>query len=88
MSQDKQVALVTGGNRGIGYELVKQLALKGFKTILASRDLNKGHIAAQNLMQTGLDVSFALVSDDWARWTPRRILQRWKTNRLVMKISY
>jgi NAD(P)-dependent dehydrogenase (short-subunit alcohol dehydrogenase family) len=42
MSQDKQVAFVTGGNRGIGYELVKQLALKGFKVILASRDSKVG----------------------------------------------
>ncbi|MFB3162503.1 SDR family oxidoreductase [Neobacillus sp. 179-J 1A1 HS] len=58
MSQDKQVALVTGGNRGIGYELVKQLALKGFNVILASRDPEMGQEAAQRLMDTNLDVSF------------------------------
>lgn len=61
MSHNKQVALVTGANRGIGYELVKQLALNGFRAILASRDLEKGHEAAQNLKQSGLDVSFLLM---------------------------
>lgn len=64
MSHEKQVALVTGANRGIGYELVKQLALNGFKAILASRDLSKGHEAAQNLKQSGLDVSFVRVDVD------------------------
>jgi NAD(P)-dependent dehydrogenase (short-subunit alcohol dehydrogenase family) len=57
MSLNKQVALVTGGNRGIGYELVKQLALKGFKVILASRDPDLGHEAAQKLKELDLDVS-------------------------------
>jgi NAD(P)-dependent dehydrogenase (short-subunit alcohol dehydrogenase family) len=64
MSQDKQVALVTGGNRGIGYELVKQLALEGFKVILASRDPEMGHEAAQKLKKSNLDVSFLVLDID------------------------
>jgi NAD(P)-dependent dehydrogenase (short-subunit alcohol dehydrogenase family) len=55
--QDKQVALVTGANRGIGYELVKQLASMGFKVILTSRDPRNGSEAAQQLAESGLDVS-------------------------------
>lgn len=58
MSQDKQVVLVTGGNRGIGYELAKQLGVNGFKVILASRDPVLGPEAAQKLRASGLDVSF------------------------------
>lgn len=58
MSMDKKVALVTGGNRGIGYELVKQLALNGFHVILASRDPEMGRRAAQTLAESNLDVSF------------------------------
>lgn len=61
MSKDSKVALVTGGNRGIGYEMVKQLALKGYKVILASRDPEKGHAAAQKLQESNLDVSFVVM---------------------------
>ncbi|MEH7608817.1 SDR family oxidoreductase [Priestia megaterium] len=64
MSQDKRVAFVTGGNRGIGYELVKQLASKGFKVILASRDPKMGHEAAEKLKESGLDVSFVMMDVD------------------------
>lgn len=64
MSKDIKVALVTGGNRGIGYELVKQLALKGFKVILASRNPEKGHKAVQQLRESNLDVSFVSIDVD------------------------
>ncbi|MDQ0226217.1 SDR family NAD(P)-dependent oxidoreductase [Metabacillus niabensis] len=56
-SDNKQIALVTGGNRGLGNELAKQLALKGFKVILASRNLEMGKKAAEKLKELNLDVS-------------------------------
>nr|WP_134704442.1 SDR family oxidoreductase [Ammoniphilus sp. YIM 78166] len=58
MSHAQKVALVTGGNRGIGYELVRQLALNGFKVILSSRDSKKGQEATQKLKESNLDVTF------------------------------
>ncbi|MEH7416555.1 SDR family oxidoreductase [Neobacillus drentensis] len=64
MSKDIKVALVTGGNRGIGYELVKQLALQGFKVILAGREPETGHEAVQKLKESNLDVSFVLMDVD------------------------
>lgn len=40
--QNGRVALVSGGNRGIGREIVRQLAERGVTTILGSRDEEKG----------------------------------------------
>lgn len=57
----KKVALVTGGNRGIGYELVKQLALHGFKVLLASRDPKLGEEATSKLNEANLDVKFLVM---------------------------
>jgi NAD(P)-dependent dehydrogenase (short-subunit alcohol dehydrogenase family) len=41
--------LVTGGNRGIGHEICRQLDAMGHRVILCSRDLEKGLLSAQNL---------------------------------------
>jgi NAD(P)-dependent dehydrogenase (short-subunit alcohol dehydrogenase family) len=43
------VAVVTGGNRGIGLELCRQLADEGFVVVLGSRDLKRGQTAATQL---------------------------------------
>jgi len=64
MSENTKVALVTGGNRGVGYELVKLLALSGYQVILTSRDPEKGQEAAQKLQESALDVSFVLMDVD------------------------
>ncbi|MGR9525450.1 SDR family NAD(P)-dependent oxidoreductase [Priestia megaterium] len=58
MDNHTKVALVTGGNRGIGYELVRRLAMEGFKVILTSRNSETGHKAVQKLKDSHLDVSF------------------------------
>jgi NAD(P)-dependent dehydrogenase (short-subunit alcohol dehydrogenase family) len=48
------VALVTGGARGIGFEVVRQIAQRGMTLILGARDQDKAETAAQEL--AGLDV--------------------------------
>jgi NAD(P)-dependent dehydrogenase (short-subunit alcohol dehydrogenase family) len=56
MSTAKKVALVTGGNKGIGLETVRQLAAKGYAVLLGARDAAKGEAAAAALRKEGLDV--------------------------------
>lgn len=51
-----RVALVTGANRGIGLEVARQLALRGFTTILGARYARKGEEEASSLQQGGLKV--------------------------------
>ena len=53
-----RVALVTGGNRGIGYEICRQLAGQGLGVVLAARDAGKGKAAAKALQAAGLQVEF------------------------------
>jgi NAD(P)-dependent dehydrogenase (short-subunit alcohol dehydrogenase family) len=55
------VALVTGANRGIGLELVRRLAQRGYTVILGSRDPEKGEAAAAELRGQGLQVEVRAV---------------------------
>ncbi|KAK4578347.1 hypothetical protein RGQ29_028458 [Quercus rubra] len=47
-------AVVTGSNKGIGLETVRQLASKGVKVVLTARDETKGLEAVQKLKDSGL----------------------------------
>ena len=53
---EQRIALVTGGNRGIGLEVCRQLAGLGIRVILGSRDGARGVTAAGELVAERLPV--------------------------------
>jgi NAD(P)-dependent dehydrogenase (short-subunit alcohol dehydrogenase family) len=60
MSENKsrKVALVTGANKGIGFDTARQLGQQGITVLLGARDEQKGREAATKLRDEGLDVRF------------------------------
>lgn len=59
----KSVALVTGANKGIGWEIARQLAERGMIVLAAARDATRGKKAAEELRKAG-DVRFVQLDVD------------------------
>ena len=68
--QSGRVALVTGGNSGLGYQTVLQLARRGARVLLAARDHARGAAALERLAAAGVPAGHAeLVQLDLADLT-------------------
>ena len=62
----QKVALISGANKGIGFETARQLGKQGVTILLGARDLAKGQAAAEQLKKEGIDaraVKFDVVND-------------------------
>ena len=53
----RKVAIVTGGNRGIGREIARQLARQQVSVVIGARDPDKGDRAAAEMKAEGLEVA-------------------------------
>lgn len=75
-----RIAVVTGGNRGIGIQVVRQLAERNFAVVLGARDPGKGAAAAHTLDPSGervlphqLDVADDASVGALATWIEREL---------------
>jgi NAD(P)-dependent dehydrogenase (short-subunit alcohol dehydrogenase family) len=60
----KKIALITGANRGIGFETARQLGAQGIKVLIGARSEEKGLEAESKLKNEGLDVEFIKLDVD------------------------
>ena len=63
---EQKVALITGANKGLGYETARQLGKQNVKVLIGARDETRGREAAEKLQAEGFDAEFILldVSDE------------------------
>ncbi len=65
--QNKKTALITGANRGIGFETARQLAQQGIRVLVGARSEETGKEAEAKLKAEGFDAEFILLDVDDAQ---------------------
>ena len=60
MSEQK-IALITGANKGLGFETARQLGAQNIKVLVGARDETRGQAAAEKLRAEGFAAEFILL---------------------------
>lgn len=63
MTMNRKIALITGGNRGLGFGTAKSLAEAGYQVVIGSRDAALGEAAAREAGHTITSIELDVSSD-------------------------
>jgi NAD(P)-dependent dehydrogenase (short-subunit alcohol dehydrogenase family) len=77
MSDNNQIAIVTGGNRGLGLETSRQLSQLGYRVVLTARQRVEAELAAKStgdrIVPAQLDVTHADSVAEFAAWAKAQL---------------
>lgn len=77
MSETKKVALITGANKGLGFETARELGKQGITVLIGARDKTRGTEAEAKLKSENLDAQFVHldVNDTATHETARQFVE-------------
>jgi NAD(P)-dependent dehydrogenase (short-subunit alcohol dehydrogenase family) len=55
---EKKIALITGANKGLGFETARRLGAGGVRVLIGARDEARGRQAVERLREDGVDAEF------------------------------
>ncbi|MBB3186245.1 SDR family oxidoreductase [Microbacter margulisiae] len=56
-----KIVLITGANKGIGFETARQFGKLGYRVLLGARDGERGNKAVESLMEEGIDAQLLVL---------------------------
>jgi NAD(P)-dependent dehydrogenase (short-subunit alcohol dehydrogenase family) len=81
-----KTALITGANKGIGYETARRLATEGFQVFVGARNANAGRKAADAIAKNGAKATF-LQLDGADGWAPAYCISKTALNGVTSQLA-
>lgn len=74
-NEHKRIALITGANQGVGFQVAKELVANGVTVLVGSRNVERGQAAAQQIGQSAVPIQLDVTDQASIQAAAERIRQ-------------